>query len=360
MKWYGIGDDFGNSGISTAVSNGNQAPVVRSIPTAIKELIDIGQLENLGQDLNSINSIRLHNEDISYILGDFAQSQYKDAWNGRGDILRYASKYHLVGLLSNVASIIPDREFGIYVVTGLPATTFMKKPELRGDIKKSLDGTYVFTADMGKTWRTMHVEVVNVIMEGAGALLYYGNKSSNKDEIHAIVDTGGRTLDLYAAQNQRPLQDYCKGTPIGVETAADLIKSLCEQKYDLEVSDYDAQRILRAFSTGDSSQYPTLKSYGQEVPWIRQQATAQEAVTTTAERIVSFVASTWNENERGSVGSRFSTVLNIGGGAFYFNQALKRRIPHLSRPSDPVHANALGYSTLAARLGEQKQQQRSA
>ena len=355
MKWYGIGDDFGNSEISTAVSNGGQAPIVRSIPTAIKELIDIGQLESLGQDLNSINSIRLHNDDISYILGDFAQSQYKDSWNGRGDILRYASKYHLVGLLSNAAAIIPDRDFGIYVVTGLPATTYIKNAGLRGDIKTALDGTYVFTTDMGKTWRTVTVEVINVIMEGAGALLYYGAKSSNKDEMHAVIDIGGRTTDLYVAQNQRPLQDFCKGTPVGVETAADIIKSLCEQKHNLEVSDYDAQRILRAFSTGGSSQYPTLTSYGQQVPWIAQQAMAQEAVTTTSGRIVSFVSSSWNENERGSVGSRFSTVLNIGGGTFYFNTALKHRIPHLSRPSDPVHANALGYSTLATRLGEQKQ-----
>jgi plasmid segregation protein ParM len=354
MKWYGIGDDFGNSGISTAVSNGSQTPIVQTIPTAIKELIDIDQLESLGQDLNSINSIRLHNEDISYILGDFAQSQYKDSWNGRGDILRYASKYHLVGLLSNAASVIPDREFGIYVVTGLPATTFIKKPELRGDIKKALDGTYVFTIDMGKTWRTAVVEVVNVIMEGAGALLYYGAKSSNKDEMHAVIDIGGRTTDLFVAQNQRPQQEYCQGKPIGVETAADIIKSLCEQKHDLEVSDYDAQRILRAFSTG-GTEYPTLTSYGKQVPWITQQAIAQEAVTTTAGRIVSFVASAWNENERGSVGSRFSTILNIGGGTFYFNNALKQRIPHLSRPSDPVHANALGYCTLASRLGEQKQ-----
>jgi hypothetical protein len=355
MKWYGIGDDFGNSEISSAISNGNQGPIVRSIPTAIKELIDIRQLESIGQDLNSINSIRLHNEDISYLLGDFAQSQYKDAWNGRGDILRYASKYHLIGLLSNAAAVIPDREFGLYVVTGLPATTYIKKPELRGDIKKALDGTYVFTADMGKTWRTVTIEVVNVIMEGAGALLYYGAKTSNKDEIHAVIDIGGRTTDLYVAQNQRPVQDSCKGTPIGVETAADIIKSLCEQKHDLEVSDYDAHRILRAYSSGGSVQYPTLTSYSREVPWIAQQTMAQDAVSTTAERIVSFVASTWNENERGSVGSRYSTVLNVGGGTFYFNQALKRRIPHLSRPSDPVHANALGYSTLASRLGEQKQ-----
>ncbi len=209
MKWYGIGDDFGNSEISSAISNGDQAPFVRSIPTAFKDVIDMRQLESLGQDLSSINSIRFHDEDISYVLGDFALAQYKDAWNGRGDILRYASKYHTMGLLSSAASMIPDRDFGLYVVTGLPATTFIKKPDLRGKIKEALDGTHVFTTDMGKTWRTVAVEVVNVIMEGAGALLYYGSNSSNKDEMHAVIDVGGRTTDLYVAQGQLISSSLC-------------------------------------------------------------------------------------------------------------------------------------------------------
>jgi hypothetical protein len=47
-------------------------------------------------------------------------------------------------------------------------------------------------------------------------------------------------------------------------------------------------------------------------------------------------------------------VLNIGGGVFYFYQALKARIPHLSRPADPTHANALGYARAAEQLLSKK------
>ena len=37
-------------------------------------------------------------------------------------------------------------------------------------------------------------------------------------------------------------------------------------------------------------------------------------------------------------------------GVYYFYNFLKKRIPHLSRPDDPIHANALGYCSLASRL----------
>jgi hypothetical protein len=67
------------------------------------------------------------------------------------------------------------------------------------------------------------------------------------------------------------------------------------------------------------------------------------------------VASTWRQNDRGAVAASFKPVLCIGGGVYYFYAAMKKRIPHLSRPDDPIHANALGYCTLAGRLIQRKQ-----
>src|SRR5579884_1299883 len=168
MKWYGFGHDFGNSCLSSAMCpTPGQTPYVRSVPTAFKEITSFGDLANLGINVDEIESIQLYGDSIGYVVGDFAQ-EYKDAWNGRGDISRYASKYSKLGLLRNAAAHIPDHDFGIYVVSGLPATTYIKKPELRERIKAALEGTHVFSIDQGKTWRTAHVKVLNVVMEGAG------------------------------------------------------------------------------------------------------------------------------------------------------------------------------------------------
>jgi len=66
--------------------------------------------------------------------------------------------------------------------------------------------------------------------------------------------------------------------------------------------------------------------------------------------IVSFVAAAWRQSDRDAVAASFKPVLHIGGGVYYFYNLLKKRIPHLSRPDDPIHANALGYCSLAGRL----------
>jgi plasmid segregation protein ParM len=75
-----------------------------------------------------------------------------------------------------------------------------------------------------------------------------------------------------------------------------------------------------------------------------------EAVAQVGSEIVSFVASAWRQSDRDAVAASFKPVLSIGGGVFYFYNLIKQRIPHLSRPDDPIHANALGYCSLASRL----------
>ena len=103
--------------------------------------------------------------------------------------------------------------------------------------------------------------------------------------------------------------------------------------------------------------YPQLAAYGVEIKGEDQHAMVQRAVDAVAEEITAFVAATWKDGI-----ARFSPIRMIGGGTFYFFEAVKRRIPHLKKHIDPVYANALGYQTLAARklpafLQELKQQQ---
>src|SRR5205823_2710016 len=101
--------------------------------------------------------------------------------------------------------LIPDTEFGLYVVTGLPAETYIKNMALRNNIKTALDGTHVFTMDNNKSFRRVTIEVATVVMEGAGALIAYGDKAANKTTESAVIDIGGRTTDLYVARGQVPV-----------------------------------------------------------------------------------------------------------------------------------------------------------
>src|SRR5690348_4282027 len=126
MKWYPYGHDFGNSEMGgVTVIHGDILSL--SIPTAFAKA-DTNAMRNLGVSVDQTNThvIQFHGEAMAYAVGELALQQSVDVYNGRGDIQRYASKYSLRGLLTVAAALIPDTEFGLYVVTGLPAETYIK------------------------------------------------------------------------------------------------------------------------------------------------------------------------------------------------------------------------------------------
>jgi plasmid segregation protein ParM len=350
MKWYPYGHDFGNSEMGgVTVINGKNFS--RSIPTAFAKA-DVNAMYNLGIRVDSSNThvLQFHGEAMAYAVGELALQQALDVYHGRGDIQRYASKYSLRGLLTVAASLIPDTEFGIYVVTGLPAETYIKNMALRTSIKAALDGTHVFTLDHGKTYRRVSVEVATVVMEGAGALIAYGEKAASKSAESAVIDIGGRTTDLYVARGQVPVTEYCKGKPLGVESATQMLMDTFESKYDRSLSLLEAREIMYAYVSNGHLSYPDLAVYGKTVSAYELERLTAESVLQIGSEIVSFIASAWRQSDRDAVAASFKPVLQIGGGVYYFYNLLKQRIPHLSRPDDPVHANALGYCSLAGRL----------
>jgi len=350
MKWYPYGHDFGNAEMG-GVTVVNARNVSLSVPTAFAKA-DINAMQNLGirMDLSEVHTIQFSGEELAYAVGDLALQQSLDVYHGRGDIQRYASKYSLRGLLTIAAALIPDTEFGLYVVTGLPAETYIKNMALRNSIKTALDGTHVFTTDNGKTWRSATVEVGTVVMEGAGALIAYGDKNASKTTESAVIDIGGRTTDLYVARGQIPVTEYCKGKPLGVETATQLFMDAFEAKYDRPLSALEAREVTHAFASNGDLNFPDISVYGKTISALELSRLVREAVNQVGSEIASFVAMAWRQSDRDAVAASFKPVLNIGGGVYYFYRVLKQRIPHLTRPDDPIHANGLGYCSLAGRL----------
>src|SRR6266496_5191130 len=265
MKWYPYGHDFGNAEMGgVTVISGKTFSC--SIPTAFAKA-DTSAMQNLGINVEQTNAhvIQFYGEAMSYAVGELALQQAADVYHGRGDIQRYASKYSLRALLTVAASLIPDTEFGLYVVTGLPAETYIKNMALRNSIKAALDGTHVFTIDNGKTFRHVTVEVVTVVMEGAGALITYGDKSMSKTTESAVIDIGGRTTDLYVARGQVPVSDYCKGKPLGVESAAQMLMDTFENEYERSLSLLEAREIMYAYASNGDLSYPDIAVYGRTV-----------------------------------------------------------------------------------------------
>lgn len=370
IKWYPYGHDFGNAEISGAVISKSGVATGRNIPTAFAKT-NKNAMKGLGVEVDKTNAFvfQFDDEESAYAIGELALSQSRDPWNGRGDIERYSSRHALRGMLTIASTLIKDEAFGLYVVGGLPAETYIKNTGLRRKIKADLDGTYKFTVDAGKTWRTATVKVMNIVMEGAGALIAYGDKDA-ASRVHesAVIDIGGRTTDLYVARGQVPVTEYCKGKPIGVETATLAFMEAFENIHSLPLSLLQARQVMHTYAANLAAKnaaepgkkwkktaYPEVSVYGQVVEQAEIERLVKEAINTTAGEIVSFVASTWRQGDTGTVAGTFKPVLCIGGGYYYFFDAVKRRIKHLGHPEQPQNANVVGYATLATRMYAKEQ-----
>src|SRR5258708_6083746 len=87
---------------------------------------------------------------------------------------RYWSRHSLLLLLTLAATLIPERQFELRVVTALPVTLYRTK-ENRSQVKKALEGWYPFRFN-GRD-REIVIKVGAVVMEGMGALIQYGEEA---------------------------------------------------------------------------------------------------------------------------------------------------------------------------------------
>src|SRR5450755_420786 len=286
MKWYPYGHDFGNAEMGgVTVINGKTLTL--SVPTAFAKA-DTSAMQNLGINVEQTNThvIQFYGDALSHAVGELALQQSVDVYHGRGDIQRYASRYSLRGLLTIAASLIPDTEFGLYVVTGLPAETYIKNLALRNSIKVALDGTHIFSIDNGKTLRRVTVEIATVVMEGAGALIAYGEKLTSKMTESAVIDIGGRTTDLYVARGQVPQTEYCKGKPLGVESATQILMNSFEARFKRPLSRSEARTLMRAVVSQGHLPIPEMTVYGRPIEAAQVERLAQEAIAQVGTDIV--------------------------------------------------------------------------
>jgi hypothetical protein len=297
--------------------------------------------------------VQFKNEGFAWAVGDFALSQGKQVWSGRGDDERYKHKHSVRGLIANVSTWIQDSEFGLVVTTGLPADLYVRYPNLKSEIKASLDGTYEFTTD-GMTWRKCTIEIASVIMEGTGALLAHQNQHGarlTKTTEAGVIDIGGGTVDLFAQRGANAIAEYCGSERHAVEQAASYMRQLFLKKYpNRSLTDTEVREILYAFANGRAADFPTISVYGQQVAVTELQDMIEEAINNVADDIVTFVSSKWREAD---AGARFNPIIVVGGGYYYFLDAIVKRIPHVfifDEEKDalfPVFANVIGYAILA-------------
>jgi hypothetical protein len=252
----------------------------------------------------------------------------------------------LILLLAVLGVLIPDSEYEAHLVTGVPIETYSDQNRRR--VRNCLEGEHRYLLN-GRQRRAI-VFVEKVIMEGAGAMIAFGD---DRPVRQAVMDIGGRTTDLYTANGQVPLIPLCRGTALGVELAADLLNATVQARCGRALTPQEIRTVLGA--TVGSGQYPSVYASGREVSPVDLRQWTEEALRIIGRDIVTFVSQTWTNSELGTVATDMAQVLLVGGGAYYFYGDIAKIIPHVTVPQQPELANALGYAALARYLRRQRE-----
>jgi hypothetical protein len=337
-----VGFDPGNSEATLSVAaNGKQQSLT------IPSFIGSGSLEELrrirggtGRESLEPGEYVLACDGRSHFVGTLALEQSDDATSARGNVLRYWTGHTCRLLLTLAGALVPRTETVIRLVTGLPVQVWSK--ETLRQVQQSLVGEHHFTLN-GRP-RTLVVEGVMVLMEGAGALALHG---MNEDVPQAVVDVGGRTTDLFWAQGMRPVLPRCMGAPIGVEKIGDAIGADFLRQHRRDLQPREVRQVLRSYASG--SEAPPLFAGGVRVQLNGEVRSAAQSV---GQEVASFVARTWRSSEQGAVAAEAARVLLIGGGAYYLADALRQAIPHLEVPRHPELVNAQGYLAVGGQIPE--------
>lgn len=292
----------------------------------------------LSYELRSPSGVRTVEKYLGQTVFDFGKKPQET----RGDISRYWSNGYSREMLMGLSGlIIPDEEYGLHVVTGLPIATFQADPSHADKIQQALLGAHAFRLN-GRE-RLVHVESVKVIMEGAGALIAYGTTA---DQLQGVVDLGGRTTDLFVAKGQRPRPALCKGEALGVAAAAEKFNARFQARFGRPLSLESRLELLRQH-VKQHPYHPVLDVRRERVPSEQLHALIEAALREVGQAIATFVATAWTDSEAGDVATDLTTILLVGGGAHYFAQDIQARLPHASLVHRPEMANAQGYANLA-------------
>ena len=345
LKTFAYGHDFGNSEtcgvlIGHGYHQNRQIPSVfapgtwREVETmAASAGRSVREYVQFGHYVLSYTNER--DQVIEKIIGQKVFDDGLHPSTTRADRERYwRNNYSLEALMVGSASSNSETSYALHVVTGLPVHLYTL--ENTREVINALSGTHTFT--LNNVPRTMVVESVKVVAEGAGALVAY---ATGENHIEGVIDIGGQTTDLDGAHGQKPIRAMCKNLQKGVAAAADLFNAKFTENYGRSLSLNVCQLLMRQHIAQDA--YLDVRDSQRRIVQPSDLAALIDyALDTVGQEIATFVAQAWAEQMYD-----VSRALIVGGGAHYFKRSIQARLPFAKSVPAPEMANAEGYARLA-------------
>ncbi len=356
IKTYAYGHDFGNSD-TNGVMIGNGWHQERQIPSVFAPG-SWGDVENMaksaGKSINEylqfghycLEYVNEQDRTIEKYVGSKVFDDRLEPMTTRADQERYwRNGYSKEALMVGSGSCVQDEAYNLHVVTGLPIKLYTQDNARL--VQNALKGTHTYR--LNGAWRTVTVESVRVIMEGAGALIAYG--TGQGDSMEGVIDIGGETTDLYVARSMRPYKALIRGTRLGVANIADKLGEKFQQDFHRSLNLDTCNVLLRQHV----NRMPYIQIKDRNHMYIDPAELAnliENAISEIGTQIATFVSQIWGENV-----FDMQRILIVGGGAHYFKPAIVERFRNARSIPKPEMANAAGYASMAEAVMEAASEQ---
>jgi plasmid segregation protein ParM len=216
------------------------------------------------------------------------------------------------------------------LVIGLPVAQFLAR---RAALEKAMTGSF----SVGRKAR-VHVKRVLVVAQPQGALFDYGlqqvQRSAAAPGRSLVIDVGRRTFDWLVTRGMKVESNMSHSVARGV---SDILMAIAAK-----VSAEIGEEFL-ALDTIDSAlrNGKSLRIYQEDHDLKKFEPLVQHIAEQAVSALVSRMDATFDVED----------VVLVGGGAYLFKRAVKRRFPkhRIHEVHDPLHANVRGFQL----LGEQ-------
>lgn len=210
------------------------------------------------------------------------------------------------------------------LVLGLPVATIKAK---RSFLEKRMTGLHPLSRN-----QSVQVNWVKVVPQPLGALMHYGFSNNCLTEVsrarNLVIDPGARTFDWLVSDGMKVMYKRSHSVNRGMIDVLSVIADGISKAENTQYRDYD--RIDSALRN-----HKKPKVFGKEYDISKHMPAARKITEEAVFEMLRFVGD----------GSDLDNIILVGGGAFFFKQAIKEAFPkhRVHEMGDALFANVKGF-----------------
>lgn len=255
------------------------------------------------EDIN--NNLILEYENKKYAIG---------IGNNTLDIRKTNNAIYRICTMAALAQCIENIE-EFKITTALPMIHYKNK-EFREQFKEYIAEPNIINVKLNNNKKIIVIKDIIVFMQGASALYAY-NPEQYKNNIIAVIDVGGLTINGCIFEDLKPIVDSIFTINAGMLVLYSKIKNTLNEKQCSNIQDYKIPYLIN-----------------------QQEDFIKEIVDTHFEGVIKEMrAKNWSIETL--------PMLGIGGGILKIKDTINKYLPKIKITNNPIYDNAIGLYNIA-------------